>query len=578
MNKDINSIHLNNSNNFHYTNSYFHKKKLSYSNPYGNKFSLNITSENQAKYSKLGSSLPIHAFKSKIINSNLANKTIESTFSPRLKIKKVQPIFNNNSIYYSKHKNKTTFINDYLNSEIKLYPYKNNRNDKKAYLSNYNLNSELKFNKDKENQNYNHIKSKSSFINSYLNTEIKKQTIKERQIINHRIRNNPNIKNLFDYKNNNSYNYRNQNKFENSKNNESLENEKNYFYFETCCNSKDGNNNFFEKKNTKVFRCIPRKLSASISSKKLFIKNKKKDIISATKFSNKKINSEIEIPKVINPNEFRIINQIGYGSFGQIYKTIWNRNNEKYAMKIMHTKIRDNILYIQDKVHLFMDFVEKTKCEGLIKIFGDRYIKNRDEYYYYEIMQLAERDWEQEIIKRREKLRYYSERELFTILSQLVKTLSLLQQNHITHRDIKIQNILLLDGKFKICDFGEARKLTQKGVIVQPVRGSELYMSPIQFFGLNQKLKHVQHNTYKSDVFSLGMCILFAATLSDDCLYDIRELTDMNHIRKILEYYLSNRYSKVFIRLLLYFLEVKEKNRPDFIQMEKIISKIKINE
>ena len=118
--------------------------------------------------------------------------------------------------------------------------------------------------------------------------------------------------------------------------------------------------------------------------------------------------------------------------------------------------------------------------------------------------------------------------------------------------------------------------MNQKGVIVQPARGSELYMSPIQFFGLNQKLKQVQHNTYKSDVFSLGMCILFAATLSEDCLYDIRELTDMNHIKNILESYLSKRYSNVFIRLLLCFLEVDEKKRPDFIQMEKIISQIKI--
>ena len=88
----------------------------------------------------------------------------------------------------------------------------------------------------------------------------------------------------------------------------------------------------------------------------------------------------------------------------------------------------------------------------------------------------------------------------------------------------------------------------------------------------------VQHNTYKSDVFSLGMCILYAATLSDDCLYDIRELTDMNMIKNILESYLYKRYSIGFIRLLLCLLEINEKKRPDFIQLENIISKIKINE
>ena len=87
-------------------------------------------------------------------------------------------------------------------------------------------------------------------------------------------------------------------------------------------------------------------------------------------------------------------------------------------------------------------------------------------------------------------------------------------------------------------------------------------------------MKLVQHNTYKSDVFSLGMCILYAANLNNDCLCDIRELIDMNNIRNILESYLSKRYSNGFIRLLLYFLEINEKKRPDFIQLENIISQI----
>ena len=102
-------------------------------------------------------------------------------------------------------------------------------------------------------------------------------------------------------------------------------------------------------------------------------------------------------------------------------------------------------------------------------------------------------------------------------------------------------------------------------------------MSPIQFYGLNHNLKLVQHNTYKSDVFSLGMCILFAATLSDNCLYDIRELTNMKTIRGILEKYLSKRYSIGFIRLLLLLLEVEERKRPDFILLEKIINQITEN-
>ena len=64
---------------------------------------------------------------------------------------------------------------------------------------------------------------------------------------------------------------------------------------------------------------------------------------------------------------------------------------------------------------------------------------------------------------------------------QIVKTFSLLQKNHITHRDIKPQNIMIVNGKFKICDFGNARILKREGMVVQRIRGSEMFMSPVIF-------------------------------------------------------------------------------------------------
>ena len=561
----MNSNYLNSSSNFHPTNQYHHQKKLSFINSYIMSGNLNNTPEN----CNLRISLPIQAIKSKLISPKVGIKTIESNLSPNSssRIKKGHFIhFNNTSIYYSKHKNKTSFINSYLNSD-------------------------MKFNQDKINNTKNGSKFRSSLNNFHLNTENK-----ENQINKYQNRNHQNIRKILNFQNcNNSYNisYNNYIKKniieENSKNNSSIEKNKRHHILPvnklsnisiSNISKKEVNNNNIIQNNNNYF-------SNFISPRQFLLKSEKPEKICVQKSSklttkirdnNKNNNGIKEIPKIIKPKEFIIIRNIGSGSFGKIFITKWIKNNEKYAMKIMNTKSKENIIYIKDKVNMIMDFEQKTNCDGLIKIFGDSYIKKGDnDYYYYEVMELADRDWEQEIKNRYRNLNYYTEWELFTIMSQLIKTLSLLQKNHITHRDIKLQNILLINNKYKICDFGEARKLVQKGTIVQPARGSELYMSPIQFFGLNQKLNQVQHNTYKSDVFSLGMCILFAATLSDDCLYDIREITDMNIIKNILERYLSKRYSGGFIRLLLIFLEIHEKFRPDFIQLENIISHIKIN-
>ena len=189
-------------------------------------------------------------------------------------------------------------------------------------------------------------------------------------------------------------------------------------------------------------------------------------------------------------------------------------------------------------------------------------------------MELAQIDLEQEINKRNKKHLYYTQQELFDIIKQLVTCYSLLQKNNISHRDVKPQNILLLNGFYKLCDFGEARNISGKnGYIHQPIRGSELYMSPILFDALNNNQIDVLHNSYKSDVFSLGMCFFFAATLSFDSLYEIREEKNMKIIKSILEKYLLPRYSKNLVEILFNMLQIDEDLRPNFIELEKLIFK-----
>ena len=46
----------------------------------------------------------------------------------------------------------------------------------------------------------------------------------------------------------------------------------------------------------------------------------------------------------------------------------------------------------------------------------------------------------------------------------------------------------------------------------------------------------------------------------------------MDEIRNILKGYLSERYSIDFIEILLCMLQFNEKKRPDFIQLENLIS------
>ena len=281
---------------------------------------------------------------------------------------------------------------------------------------------------------------------------------------------------------------------------------------------------------------------------------------------------DIEPDENFIPEDFDIIKQIGEGTFGKIFCIEWPKNKKKYAMKKMILRTMEELNINQEKTNILFNFIKKTNSNGVIRLYGDQCEqKNEAEYIYYVLMELANIDWENEIKKRSESKKFYTEGELMEILNQLISSFALLQKNNITHRDIKPQNILIANNKYKICDFGEAKIIQTDGVIQQSIRGTELYMSPILFKALNSRQKMVVHNTYKSDVFSLGMCILLAATLTYQSLYDIRELDNMENVKNILVKYLIAKYSYNFVGTLLKMLEVKEDLRPDFIQLEDSI-------
>ena len=275
----------------------------------------------------------------------------------------------------------------------------------------------------------------------------------------------------------------------------------------------------------------------------------------------------------INISEYDLIGEIGKGSFGNIYKVKWKVDQKYYALK---SEILNNMEEINQRLErgkAMRNFMQRTGCQGIVNIYGSHLVRQGNDYHYFELMELCDADFEKEIKMRSSYGAFFSEIELDNIIKQLISTLSFLQQQHITHRDIKPQNILIANGKYKLCDFGDIRVMQRDGFVVQRIRGSELYMSPILFNALRQGLKQVPHNTYKSDVFSLGMCLLYAACLSFDGPVEIREVTNMNIKLQILNKYLASRYSQKLIKILYLMLMTEESDRPDFIMLQNAILK-----
>ena len=222
---------------------------------------------------------------------------------------------------------------------------------------------------------------------------------------------------------------------------------------------------------------------------------------------------------------------------------------------------------------------QKLKHPNVVKILGIYNNKlDSTTYVVYVLMEVGLTDWEKEIHTYSDKNMEYSEKDLIQIIKQLSSALSFLQKKNISHRDIKPQNILVFKNNiYKVADFGEAKQIDNiaKNLINYSLRGTELYMSSLLFNGLRRGQIDIKHNLFKSDVYSLGLCILYAAVTCNKPLYEKRKYVDINATKKYLDKLLKQKYSPKFLSLLYSMLEIHEKNRPDFIELEKIMKKWK---
>ena len=287
--------------------------------------------------------------------------------------------------------------------------------------------------------------------------------------------------------------------------------------------------------------------------------------------------------KDFNISEYKIIKQIGQGSFGQIFM-VEDKQKNKYALKKLIASSEKDIKGLKQEYQILYDIQSnlnesQTKI-NIVNIYGLSTKKlDPTTYAMYVLMELGNLDWEKEILERQKQKKYYSEKELMDILYVLICSLEKLQKENISHRDIKPQNILVFKNSnntcYKLADFGEAKELLSgnKPTEKQTLRGTELYMSPILFYGLRSRKikKYIKHNPYKSDVFSLGLCLLFAATLCFESLYDIRELKNNISIKIIIEKYLKKRYSYKIISIISSMLDINETTRDDFVELKKRI-------
>jgi hypothetical protein len=477
---------------------------------------------------------------------------------------------NNNNGYYGR------FGNYVSNNKINNIPKINLLNDENNKIENIVQKLEDKF-----NENYTQKKTKNE-TNSNEEGEIiedkeKKNDFEEELNKNEQIKIKKNIKENHDFS-------PNEKKIINNNNNKI-----NLIYKNKYCKEKEKEEitkklDIDEEKERKSpqkkenINCPDDIINASMFDSKIDIPidnltiQKDKMLYTSIQRQIKKILSKGKLPQ-FNIENYQTEKQIGEGSFGFIYQVMNKKTKMKYAMK----KIIANNLTSLETYQKEFEIVHQSSHPNILDVLGIC-IRCFDQttYVLYVLMDLALYDWDFEIEERKKIKKYYTEKELISILKQISSALVFLQkEKNIAHRDVKPENILVFNnGVYKLGDFGEAKmdKLMKKNQ-KNTIRGTEMYMSPLLFKSLQEDKDDVQHNIFKSDVFSLGYCFIFAASLDFKVISEIRNINTDFKLRKILQRIFFLKYSNNFIELILKMICNKEEDRVDFIGLEKLLEK-----
>ena len=190
-------------------------------------------------------------------------------------------------------------------------------------------------------------------------------------------------------------------------------------------------------------------------------------------------------------DRYEILEKIGTGGMSDVYKAKCHKLNRFVAVKVLKQEFGEN-----------ENFVSKFKIEaqaaaGLMHPnIVNVYDVGNENGINYIVMELVEGITLKKYIERKARL---SVKEAISIAIQVSMGIEAAHNNHIIHRDIKPQNIIISkDGKVKVTDFGIAKAATSN-TITSNVMGSVHYTSPEQARG--------GFSDEKSDIYSLGITL-----------------------------------------------------------------------
>ena len=254
-------------------------------------------------------------------------------------------------------------------------------------------------------------------------------------------------------------------------------------------------------------------------------------------------------------NKYTIIEQIGKGNFGQIYKGLNNRSNEHVAIKIEKLQNGVNMLKNETRIYNFLNGINGIPK---IKWFGT------DNNLCYMVMELLGGSIEE--LKQQQPTNSFSFKLVLKIGIQVLEILKNVHNRELIHRDIKPDNLLLgiHTPQIYLIDFGLAKRFMTNDSTHIEQKGIKQLLGTPNFASINS------HNlielSRRDDIESLAYTLLY---LHNGTLLWKNTNINVDEIQKIKMSFYENvateEYeSDIFLTLLKYARDLEFDECPNY--------------
>ena len=188
-------------------------------------------------------------------------------------------------------------------------------------------------------------------------------------------------------------------------------------------------------------------------------------------------------------DRYEILEKIGTGGMSDVYKAKDHKLNRFVAVKVLKQEFGENANFVS-KFRIEAQAAAGLMHPNIVNVYD----VGEEGGIHYIVMELVDGITLKKYIEKKARL---SVKEAISIAIQVSMGIEAAHNNHIIHRDIKPQNIIISkEGKVKVTDFGIAKAATSN-TITSNVMGSVHYTSPEQARG--------GYSDEKSDIYSLGI-------------------------------------------------------------------------